>query len=83
MPLRQSGRRTLKIEGRIDGAGTEELYRAVAGALAARDTLVLDMSGVTYVDRVGVEVLRKLVAHGASLEACSSFLDALLNGEGR
>jgi anti-anti-sigma factor len=71
---------TLRIEGRIDGVQAEELSRTATPALAASSRLILDMSGVTFIDRAGVAVVRRLCAGGAELSGCSSFIGTLLNG---
>lgn len=76
------GGRTLKIEGRIDAAQIEELSRAVAAVLTAAP-LVLDMSGVTYVDRPGVDLLHVLRGRGVQLRNCSPFIETLISTESR
>ena len=73
--------RTLSIEGRIAGAEVEELSRAASLAFAGSARLVLDMAGVTFIDRLGVELLHALGARGAELRGCSTFVERLLNGE--
>ena len=73
--------RTLTIEGRIAGAEVAELSRAASVAFAGSTLLVLDMAGVTFIDRVGVELLHALGARGAVLRGCSTFVESLLNGE--
>jgi anti-anti-sigma regulatory factor len=73
--------RTLRIEGRIAGAEVEELSRAASLALALSPGLVLDMTGVTFIDRIGLELLHGLNARGAELRGCSPFIERLLNGE--
>lgn len=70
----------LKVEGRIAGEWVQELAREVGRALAAAPTVVLDMSGVTYVDQAGVDLLRTLRERGAELTECSRFVRVLLNG---
>jgi anti-anti-sigma regulatory factor len=73
--------RTLRIEGRVAGAEVEELSRAASLALAGKSRLVLDMAGVTFIDRIGLELLHGLSARGAELRGCSPFIERLLNGE--
>jgi anti-anti-sigma regulatory factor len=74
---------TLRIEGRIDGAEVEELSRAASVAADGSARLLLDMSGVTFVDRAGVQLLQDLGARGAELQGCSNFIETLLNGESK
>jgi hypothetical protein len=38
------------------------------------------MAGVTFIDRLGVELLQALGARGAELRGCSPFVERLLNG---
>ena len=70
----------LLIEGRVDGDEVAELSRVISAALSRRDPVVLDMSGVTFVSREGMELLQRFRAH-VELEGCSSFVAALLNGD--
>jgi anti-anti-sigma regulatory factor len=71
---------TLKLEGRIDAAQSGELTRAAMLAFAGSARLLLDMSGVTFVDRAGVTVVHGLCIRGAELTGCSPFIETLLNG---
>jgi len=41
-------------------------------------SVVLDLSGVTFVDAAGAEALRQLCEHGATIRGCSGFIAALL-----
>lgn len=75
---RQGGSRMLKVEGRIDGRQLEELARAVTAALEAAP-VALEMSGVTYVDRSGVELLHVLRDRGVELRNCSAFVETLVS----
>ena len=43
--------------------------------------LRLDLAAVTYADAAGVQLLRDLVAEGAEIAACSSFVGELLHRE--
>ena len=58
---------TLKFEGDLRGPGPP----------ARR----LDLAAVTYVDAAGLQLLRDLVARGADIAACSSFVGELLHPE--
>jgi RNA polymerase sigma-70 factor (ECF subfamily) len=68
----------LRVEGRVTGAGPEELRTACEAVLAGGTGVQLDLSGVTFIDRAGTAVLRGLVRRGANLLACSGFLHELL-----
>ena len=70
---------TIKLEGELVGAGV--CVARDACAVRGRWSLRLDLAGVTYVDAAGVQLLRDLVAEGAEIAACSSFVGALLHRE--
>ena len=72
---------TLKLEGRLMGPWAGELDRVVADSFDVTDRLVLDLSGLMFADREGIELLRALSAGGASLSGGSSFVTALLTGD--
>jgi anti-anti-sigma regulatory factor len=70
---------TIKLEGELLGAWVG----------AARDTCTirgrrprrLDLTGVTYADAAGVQLLQELMAEGVEIAACSSFIGELLHRE--
>jgi anti-anti-sigma regulatory factor len=72
---------TLKLEGRIAGDWVGELTRTVSMAIGTPFDLVLDLAGVTFVDRTGVAVLRDLQDRGIELVNCSEFVWTLVNGD--
>ncbi len=71
----------LRIEGRVAGDAIGEVQAACGQALAGGHDLLVDVSGVRFVDRVGVDVLHGLVERGALLVGCSPFLDELLRAK--
>ena len=80
--LSQKGRGLrIKLEGEIVGAwvGAARDAYAVRGRRPRR--LRLDLAAVTYVDAAGVQLLNDLVAQGAAIAACSSFVRELLHPE--
>jgi anti-anti-sigma regulatory factor len=72
---------TLKLEGRLMEPWASELDRLATDALDRRNRLVLDLSGLLFVDREGIALLRALGARGASLSGGSSFVTALVEGD--
>ena len=72
---------TIKFEGEIPGPWVDAVRDACAkqGRRSARPSL--DLAAVTYVDAAGVQLLRDLVAQGAAIAACSSFVGELLRRE--
>ena len=69
-----------KLEGRLVGPWVTELRRVAETALDRSPGLSLDISGVSFVDRQGEELLRELAARRVRLEHASGFLRELLNG---
>jgi len=72
---------TLELEGEIVAAWVGAVRDAcnVRGRRSRR--LRLDLAAVTYVDAAGVQLLRDLLAEGAEIAACSSFVAELLDRE--
>lgn len=71
----------LKIEGTLGGAWVSELRSACDELLQETKRARLDLSGVTYVDRAGTELLESLQAdRRVVIEASSAFVTELLKG---
>jgi hypothetical protein len=72
--------RILRLEGKLLQAWVDEVRRLVVaaddGSLPA-----LDLSGLSYVDRTGAELLQQLLRQGFPLHSCSLFVAELLRGE--
>ena len=70
---------TLKLEGEL----LEPWVSSVRDACAVRGRrlrhLRLDLAAVSYVDAAGNRLLHDLVAEGAEITACSSFVGALFH----
>ena len=69
-----SGTATLVLEGRLIGPWVEELRRSCEQASSSSDGLTLDLRGVSFVDRGGLELLRSLADRRARLNNCSPFV---------
>lgn len=73
----------LKLEGKLMGPWVEECRLACErGASRARLTH-LDLSGITYVDTEGENLLRGLRDKGIQIPSCSRFVAELLKTEER
>jgi RNA polymerase sigma-70 factor (ECF subfamily) len=72
----------LRVEGRITYKTVEELRVECEALLADHGTLVLELSGVQFVDPAGIEVFHRLVQRGAVLTGCSGFVSELLQMNG-
>jgi anti-anti-sigma regulatory factor len=71
---------TLQLEGRLVEPWPAELLRAWREAAVGGNRVVLDLSGVTFVDAAGADCLRGLLAEGATVRGCSAFIAELLRG---
>jgi anti-anti-sigma regulatory factor len=72
---------TLKVEGALGGAWVSEFQSACDELLQERKRVVLDLSGVAFVDRAGTELLESLLAdRRVAIEATSAFVAELLKG---
>jgi anti-anti-sigma regulatory factor len=72
---------TLKLEGRLMQPWATELDRVATDALDGANQLVLDLSGLLFVDGEGIDLLRALGSRGARLRGGSSFVTALVEGD--
>ena len=72
-----SSRRIIKLEGKLLQAWVDEVRRlcveAEEGSLPS-----LDLSGLSFVDRPGTELLQQLLRQGVLIESCSPFVVELL-----
>jgi ABC-type transporter Mla MlaB component len=72
---------TLRLEGRLLEPWVSELRQE--SFAAGSGTIRLDLSAVSYLDAAGVEAVRGLLAQGATLDGCSSFVRELLGEPGK
>ncbi|HEX5043807.1 MAG TPA: hypothetical protein VFV75_12925 [Candidatus Polarisedimenticolaceae bacterium] len=78
----ERGKITLKLEGRLaqDLVGLLEQECSTLHALSGAPTL--DLSGVTFVDRSGVQALKRLRGMGCAIGGCSDLVASVLKAEG-
>jgi ABC-type transporter Mla MlaB component len=76
---RAAPRITLRLEGRMVGPWVGEVRRACEPFLDSGHALVLDLAGVSFVDRDGVALLRTLRRNDAKFANCSAFVKELLD----
>jgi anti-anti-sigma regulatory factor len=74
---------TLRLEGRVTEADLSELERIRTECQQEGRRLVLDLSGVSFIDRVGVVELKRLRHDGLTIESCSPFVSELLKEDSR
>ena len=72
---------TFHLEGKLLGPWVTELARSCNELPCPPNRLRLNLSAVTFVDGPGVALLRDLLAHGATLAACSGLVAELLHVE--
>lgn len=73
---------SLRLEGQIRGPWVEELRRSCTQALATGHELILDMTGVSFIDGHGVALFRSLSDHNVTVLHCSPFVAEQLKGGG-
>ena len=71
--------RTLKLEGKLLGPWVDELRRTCEELQTSPSGLRLNLAGVTFSDPAGIELLGDLIQRGATLDACSGFIEELLS----
>jgi hypothetical protein len=73
---------TLKLEGRVIGEWAALLERECSGFIRSRLAVSLDLAGVTFVDRAGVEAIGRLSQAGVEVRCPSGPVASVLEGEG-
>jgi hypothetical protein len=73
---------TLKMEGEIVGPWIGVVCEACTRSGLRTGRLCLDLAAVTYVDAVGVRLLRDLMRQSVEITAASPFVAELLQREG-
>jgi hypothetical protein len=76
-------RATREIDARlrIEGQLTDEAVDAIENALTDAPCTAVDVSGVTFADARGTELLRSLEARGIAVRGASAFLRMLMRRE--
>ena len=78
----KNGTTTLGLAGRIVGPWVDELSRSCERVLAVGGTLSVDLGQVSFVDRDGIQFLKRLRARDVALVNCSPFVAEQLKGQG-
>jgi hypothetical protein len=77
----QDGTVTLELAGRVVGPWVAELSRSCERVLRYGGMLSVDLGGVSFVDRHGVEFLKSLRGRRVALVNCSPFVAEQLKSE--
>ena len=72
----------LKVEGQISKEDVPVLEEEGACWLGKTDSLVMDLTGVRFIDRVGIALLKCWAGEGLLLRSESAFNRALLAAHG-
>jgi len=80
---RDSTQTTLQLEGRVTHAELSELERTRKESQKECRRLVLDLTGVSFVDREGVAALHRMRRDGILITGCSPFVGELLKESSR
>lgn len=78
----ENGTTTLGLAGRIVGPWVDELSRSCERVLSIGGALSVDLGQVSFVDRDGVQFLKRLRARDVALLNCSPFVTEQLKGQG-
>ena len=73
---------TLRVEGRIVFEWVATLQEHCLQWLQGKREVLLDFSGVTYIDLHGVAMLKRMVSSNLRLINCPALITELLNGNG-
>ncbi len=71
---------TMKLEGRIASDWVSLLEKECLRSLEEKRKVVLDFSGVTFVDWRGVEMLGKISVNNMQVINCCPLIEDFLNG---
>lgn len=77
--IMNTGAGEFELTGRLVAGWVDELARVIDGG--DRRSLCLDLRDVTYVDRRGVALLRRLAADGVVIANASLFVSTLVWGD--
>ena len=75
-------RATLRLEGRVVAQWAALLERECSELLRSSTSVSLDLAGVGFVDRAGVEALERLSRAGVEIRCPSGAVASVLLGEG-
>ncbi|MEO8326484.1 MAG: STAS domain-containing protein [Nitrospirota bacterium] len=68
----------LKVEGRVVGEWVPELDRTCTMLLAQKKNIVLDFSGVRFLDRRGIDAVKEMLGKRVKIIGARLWVQALL-----
>ena len=75
--ISDQSRTTLKVEGKLLAPFVDEFQTAVSN-FSSSMPVALNLSGLTFVDTAGLEVLGAMIRRGVVVSSCSNFVAELL-----
>jgi anti-anti-sigma regulatory factor len=75
-------RATLKVEGKVVAEWAALLERECSELLPSRRLVVLDLAGVTFIDRTGIQIFERLSRAGVEIHCRPGAVASVLEGEG-
>jgi ABC-type transporter Mla MlaB component len=77
----QDSAQTFKFEGKLLQPWVAEVLNVCTTPDGRSGRTSLDLSGLTFVDQAGAELLKDLIRRGLAVSACSGFVAELLHLE--
>jgi hypothetical protein len=77
----QDSTQTFRLEGKLLGPWVAEVLDVCRSRDGRSSQRSLDLSGLTFVDQAGAELLKDLIRRGITVSACSGFVAELLHLE--
>ena len=71
----------VKIEGQLADKTVAELAGVTDACFARGERIRVDLSGVTFADRAGADLLRRLLDRGTVLEGASTLVHGAIYGD--
>ena len=68
----------LRLEGRVSGPWVSELGEACEKVLSGGNSLVLNLTEVSFLDGAGIDLLTSIQGRGVKLVDCSMFVNEQL-----
>jgi anti-anti-sigma regulatory factor len=73
---------TLRLEGRVVAEWAALLERECSDLLRSRGAVSLELAGVSFVDRAGIQALERLSRAGVEIRCPPGAVASVLEGEG-
>lgn len=78
-PIHNATGTVLKLEGKLLAPWAAEVSAACADAACRSESVHLDLSELSFVDREGLALLRELAQRGVKIVSCSRFVAEMLH----